>query len=102
MSGEYPPPPLSGSNDQSKKGRVGTAKRGSKKRVSRKGSKTGGESARKNTNVPQQEILKERNRSYENVYNILTENLLQAKSKLQSISEVVFPEDDEEVSGKIE
>ncbi len=32
------------------------------------------------------------------MYNILTDNLLQAKSKLQSISEVVFPEDDEEVS----
>ena len=81
-----------------KKPRSGTAKRGAKKRPSRKGSKTGGggESGRKPT--AQQEIMKERNRSYENVYNILTENLLQAKSKLQSISEVVFPEDDEEVS----
>lgn len=98
MDVKYPPlPPAAHPGEVVKKPRPGTAKRGAKKRPSRKGSKTGGsESGRKP--AAQQEIMKERNRSYENVYNILTENLLQAKSKLQSISEVVFPEDDEEVS----
>lgn len=45
-----------------------------------------------------QDILVERTKSYNNIYNILTDNLQRAKDRLSKIAEIPMNEDDEAVS----